>query len=65
MGEVAEYSKSRISFDKLNEKLDDIKTLLEYSIERNEATHIGVIISSFDRVEDIENQLSSSKNGIA
>lgn len=50
-----------IEFDKLNEKLDDIKTLIETSIERNEATHIGVIISSFSRIEEIEKQYIISK----
>jgi hypothetical protein len=43
-------------FKLVNKKLDDIKSLIERSILRDEATNLGVIISAFNRIEDIENQ---------
>jgi hypothetical protein len=43
-------------FKIVNQKLDDIKSLIERNIVRDEATNLGVIISVFNRIEDIENQ---------
>jgi hypothetical protein len=47
-------------FKTVNKKLDDIKSLIDRNIQRDEATNIGTIISAFSRVEDLENQFSTS-----
>jgi hypothetical protein len=47
-------------FKIVNKKLDDIKNLIDRNIQRDEATNIGIIISAFGRLEDIENQFSIS-----
>ena len=49
-------------FKVVNKKLDDIKSLIERSIQRDEATNIGIIISAFNRVEDLEQQFSLQKS---
>ncbi|AEF80597.1 hypothetical protein [Leadbettera azotonutricia] len=47
-------------FATINKKLDDIKAVIDRSIQRNEATEIGTIISAFNRLKDIEDQFSNS-----
>jgi len=49
-------------FKVVNQKLDDIKSLIERNISRDEATNLGVIISVFNRIEDIEKQYSILKH---
>jgi hypothetical protein len=47
-------------FKVVNKKLDEIKSMIDKSIHRDEATNIGSIISAFSRLDDIENQFSIS-----
>jgi len=48
-------------FKIVNKKLDNIKSLIERSIQRDEATNLGIIISAFNRIEDIEHQFEMQK----
>jgi hypothetical protein len=49
-------------FKAVNKKLDEIKSLIERNIQRDEATNLGIIISAFNRVEDIENEYLQLKH---
>jgi hypothetical protein len=49
-------------FKTVNKKLDDIKSLIERSIERDEATNIGLIFSALNRLDEIEEEYFITKN---
>jgi len=49
-------------FKMVNQKLDDIKNLIERSIERDEATNIGMIFSALSRLDEIEEQFNITKS---
>jgi len=49
------------NFKLINEKLDHIQKSIDRIIKRNEATFIGEVISAVNRIKDIENRLSVSK----
>ena len=48
-------------FKIVNQKLDDIKNLIERIIERDEATNIGIIFSALNRLSEIEEQFNITK----
>jgi hypothetical protein len=48
-------------FKAVNKKLDDIKSLIERSIERDEATNIGIIFSALNRLDEIEEEYVITK----